>query len=532
MAGDNAGSRLTAPRGPIGKLGPKPNRRPALAHILQLSLAAVMIAGALGNIAEMLRDCWNPSELDYGEGIVLWQARHILDPAVTYRDVSTPPYNVTHYPPLYHLATRAVETMTHNWLVAGRLVSVVSGLGIVVAIGALVFGVLPRRVSRADRWTAAIFAGCSIFLHPFTTFWLRTARVDALGLFLSFAALAIYLRWRERWGLQLAAVALFVLAGFAKQALITIPLACLLLEVFLNWRRMLAGAAWAAGLAAIPLVAMQYRTHGGFLLNLVYYNVNPMQLAAAKSFLSSLFYSPWSLFALAVPATVITGMRLWRRRTSHPGWWRRRCEESALLRALLLLSLHVAISLVLLPVAGAKRGASTNYYLPLLLSLSPLAGIMVWRLFAAARSSRQPAFAVLCGFSLLILACQPMLNAAPRILSPGYVDNRQTRVAERRDLIAVVRGAPGAVYSEDMVLLLQADKEVFAEPAIITVLTDAARWDERPFLDMLARQAFPLIVARDLDNRDRFTPAVARAIRANYERGAQLDGLWVFHPRH
>jgi hypothetical protein len=157
---------------------------------------------------------------------------------------------------------------------------------------------------------------------------------------------------------------------------------------------------------------------------------------------------------------------------------------------------------------------------------------MVWRLFAAARSRRQPAFAVLCGFSLLILACQPMLNAAPRILSPGYVDNRQTRVAERRDLIAVVRGAPGAVYSEDMVLLLQADKEVFAEPAIITVLTDAARWDERPFLDMLARQAFPLIVARDLDNRDRFTPAVARAIRANYERGAQLDGLWVFHPRH
>ena len=38
-------------------------------------------------------------------------------------------------------------------------------------------------------------------------------------------------------------------------------------------------------------------------------------------------------------------------------------------------------------------------------------------------------------------------------------------------------------------------------PAIITVLTAAARWDERPFLDMLARKAFPLILARDLDDR-------------------------------
>src|SRR5260370_20123548 len=113
------------------------------------------------------------------------------------------------------------------------------------------------------------------------------ASVDSFGLFVSLADMAIYL-WRRHLGWQLAAVTFFVLAGFTKQALITIPLACLLLESFLNRRRMLAGFAWGAGLAAVPLIVMQYRTHGGLLLNLVYYNVNPMDFAGAKVILSYL----------------------------------------------------------------------------------------------------------------------------------------------------------------------------------------------------------------------------------------------------
>jgi hypothetical protein len=498
---------------------------------VQWTLALVMIAGALGNIASMLRDCWNPRQIDYGEGIVLWQAQHILDPSMTYRDISRPPFNATHYPPLYHLVTRAVENVSHNWVAAGRLVSVGSGLGTLLVIGALIFAVLPRRVSRAERWTAAIFGGCTIFLHPFTTFWMRTARVDSLGLFLSLAAMAIYL-CRRHWGWQLAAVTIFVLAGFTKQALITIPLACLLMESFLNGRRMLAGFAWGAGLAGVPLILMQYRTHGGFLLNLVYYNVNPMDLAGAKVILAYFLHSPWILVALALPAIVSTGMHLLRRRARGLAWWRRRCEGSALLRMLLLIAIHIAISLVLVPVAVAKRGASTNYLLPLILTLSPLAGVVVWRVFAVAQARRHPDFALLCSFSLILLACQPMLYAAPRILSPGYEGDWKKYASERQALITLVRSTPGTVYSEDMLLLLQADKDVFAEPAIITVLTAAARWDERPFLDMLTRKAFPLILARDLDNRICFSPAVAGLIRANYEKNAQLDDLEVYRPRH
>jgi hypothetical protein len=521
---------LRAVRGPIADQASAGKRKSALLLILQLTFATVTIAGSLGYMASMLRDCWDPRQIDYGEGIVLWQAQHILDPSLTYRKITTPPYNVTHYPPLYHLATRALETVTHNWVAAGRLVSVTSGMGIVLAIGTLVFAVLPCRVSRADRWTAAIFAGCSIFLHPFTTYWMRTARVDFLGLFLSIAAMAIYVS-RRQVGWLLAAVTLFVLAGFTKQSLITIPLACLLLEAFLNWRRVLAAAAWGAVLAAIPLIAMQYRTHGDFLFNLIYYNRNPLDLAVVKIYLLSLLRSPWILFAIAAPAIVITVTRLWRRHAYGLGWWRRRCEESALLRMLLLVTLHIAISLGLLTVAAAKRGASTNYALPLILSLSPLAGIVVWRVFAVARARPGWDFTVLCSFSVILLACQPTLNEVPRILLPGYTGDQQKYAEERRQLIDMVRSTPGTVYSEDMVLLIQAGKDVFAEPAIITILADAAQWDERPFLDMLARKEFPLILAGDLGDPIFFTPGVARSIQANYETSGQLDHLHIYRPR-
>jgi hypothetical protein len=124
-----------------------------------------------------------------------------------------------------------------------------------------------------------------------------------------------------------------------------------------------------------------------------------------------------------------------------------------------------------------------------------------------------------------------MLNAAPRIVSRGYIGDKEKYAAQREELLALVRSTPGTVYSEDMLLLLQAGKDVYAEPAIITNLTGAGRWDERPFLDMLARKQFPLILARDLENPDRFTPAAAKVIQENYEKGPQLDGLWLYRPR-
>ena len=124
-----------------------------------------------------------------------------------------------------------------------------------------------------------------------------------------------------------------------------------------------------------------------------------------------------------------------------------------------------------------------------------------------------------------------MVMSATEIVSrPSESALAKQHAAERPELLTLLRNTPGPIYSENMVLLLEAGKEVFAEPAIMTVLSAAGTWDERPFLEMLAHREFPLILASDLDG-GRYSPASARAIRANYEKIKELDSLGVYRPR-
>src|SRR5262249_30097651 len=126
-----------------------------------------------------------PYQLDYGEGIVLYQASKIDDLAVAYKSLAEYPFVVFHYPPLYHVAVRLVALLVGDPVSSGRLVSVVSGLLIEVTLGLLVFFSLPRRVGLAPRLVAAVFAGLSPNLLQVMR-WTRLARVDMLALLLSF----------------------------------------------------------------------------------------------------------------------------------------------------------------------------------------------------------------------------------------------------------------------------------------------------------------------------------------------------------
>ena len=56
--------------------------------------------------AYMCRTWWltrYPHELDYGEGILLWQAAHVFTLREAYHPIQNFPYIVFHYPPLYHV---------------------------------------------------------------------------------------------------------------------------------------------------------------------------------------------------------------------------------------------------------------------------------------------------------------------------------------------------------------------------------------------------------------------------------------------
>ena len=204
----------------------------SLFRITVILCLSIGVAGGILRMVGQLTD-WHG---EYGEGIVLWQAKHMLDTEYVYRRIDSPPFNVTHYPPLFHAATRLAHLWSHDWLIAGRFISIIAAIALAISIGVTTFSILPDRWQVVDRATAGLFAGGALFSVP-QFGWLTLARVDSLGLFFSYVALAAFILAGENLAVQTLSLVLMAASGFTKQSLVSVPVACLLFQLVLDWRR-------------------------------------------------------------------------------------------------------------------------------------------------------------------------------------------------------------------------------------------------------------------------------------------------------
>src|SRR5215211_182264 len=117
---------------------------PKLLRLLHLVLVFFLLLGALAFVFQTINSLKTPGEIDYGEGIVMWQAANVTDWTKAFHAIENYPHVVFHYPPLFHLAARAVNLFTRDLLVAGRLTSVLSLVGTCFAGGLLAARVLPQ----------------------------------------------------------------------------------------------------------------------------------------------------------------------------------------------------------------------------------------------------------------------------------------------------------------------------------------------------------------------------------------------------
>ena len=129
-----------------------------------LSLAA--IAGVVLLIAGLLYFLWvdlrcagialaYPFGLDYGEGIV-WQQAMLIPGPQMYGPIDHLPFIVFHYPPVYHLASRAVMALGVDPLAAGRMVSLGATIVISISFAWLVAAGLAGRIGRSAMLVGAV----------------------------------------------------------------------------------------------------------------------------------------------------------------------------------------------------------------------------------------------------------------------------------------------------------------------------------------------------------------------------------------
>lgn len=494
--------------------------RPGAIYWTGLGLFALLLvllaAHAIGVLLDFRSALLSPFERDYGEGIVWQQAALMLGPRM-YPMGQELPFIVFHYPPVYHLLVRAVSRFTPDMLMAGRAVSELAALAVVPLVAGLVMLSTPRVPGRRRGLPVlvAVAAGLlALCLHAVRD-WGMVMRVDMVAIALGLAGVLVA-AWADGrlWGTT-AGLLLCVAAVYTKQTQLPAGLAIFCVLV-VRWPAATLGAAAIAGAVGLGvLYVLQERTGGGFLHNIISYNINRYSIRHA-------YWVFWPertslpFMALMVVAGAWTLWRLWG--LQAPGFrWRQvvhmvRGLDRAQATRLLVLAHFGLATLMLFTIF--KSGGSFNYLLDWLCVGCVLLGVFVSDLLAT-----RTGFLAVTAVLVLAMLVQPL-----RLLPDRFPQGELDRLAELEQRIAA---APLPVASENMTLLMRAGKSVVYEPSIAAELAEVGRWDERPLIEMIWRHGFAFMITTD--NTSRSTPAVEAAMHEAYPRVEQVGPKLFFN---
>lgn len=477
-------------------------RSAALAVMVPAALLlAVLLGAACIFVVDGTRVIAFPYPVDYGEGPLLAQTLRLGHLENIYRtDLAAPPYTVSNYPPMYPLVLSPLARIVGPAFWYGRLLSWLSIVAAATLIGLILHALTRDRV-------AGLIGGLSLLAFPPVYFWSSLYRVDALALALSLGGLYVCVRGPDsRWTGPVAAI-LLTAAIYTRQSYgLAAPLAaCLWLLGTGRWRRALVLAGLVTALGGVLFAGLELVTAGGFSLNIVTANLNDYRLGSLAAYLADV----WTLMPIALCAA---GLFL-----LSGGWlgvpsWR-------------LIAPYLT-GAVLSGLTIGKVGSNVNYLIELGAAVSlALGAVLAWQ------RPRRPAYAAIA--LLLALDIALMVLAAPyRVVIQG----RLGQSAEAQRLLRSVHAAPGIVLAdEDMGLLVLDGRPLYLQPFEMTQLARDGRWDQRPLLDALERQAFAAILIYTIPeiplHRQRWTDEMLATIGRRYVVEERVGLTDVYRPR-
>jgi hypothetical protein len=470
-----------------------------------------------------------PTELDYGEGPLMWQVRNLWDSGKAYGSLQNGPLVIWNYPPAYLIAVRGMWKVQGDLLWSGRFVSFVSGLGVEFLLAAIIYQFLPRRFGR---WVRLCAAGTGLlFLCTEAAFlWLPLMRVDWLGLVATYLGIYLFLSAGEKHWKAYLGFACFFLAAYAKQTFLAAPIACFLATLVVAPRRALRlGLLLAASGGAVFWLGMVW-TNGGFARHLIAYNVHKLSVGRALSGVTTnladvrLYFVPLGALVLLIVLRVREGGfgRGWR-------LWKARLRRNPLLLALAVEMVHWFLSF-LFSFAYGKSGATVNYFLESNAALCVVAGlalgILLWEV---KRSPRLTTTAALVLVIPLLLVLQTFYTVVNSFVPGELVRMHQHEQMEAyRQFTPQVVSASKPVLSDDMVLLMRAGREVVFEPATMCSMAEVGTWDLSGFARRVQAGDFGVII---VSRPDIWDPRLLDAMHKAYELEDTSGRYQLYVPR-
>jgi hypothetical protein len=401
-----------------------------------------------------------PYDLNYGEGYVLNDAVRLSRGESLYVDLQQFPMVRSPYPPVFPLVWRALIPIGGTELWPGRVLSVVSLVGLLGLVGWNALRV------RCGVWPSVVAIGL-VAGSPFIYQWAGYARVDMLALALAVGGV-VAAQWVGGWRGVVLAAALCGLALWTKQTTITATVAVALALTLRAWRRGVAFVCLVAIPSAGAVLAVNLATQGEFARHVLAGNAsNPIAPVRAMVYVGT-------FILLYVPA-VATGV-----------WWLRR----SLTRAPSPVTLYLPIAMLAAFSAG-NGGSSVNYLIEPVLALA-LTVPFAWRAVPAASALAAPLFAAI---QLAVLMHWPN-SFGTTYLADGALGRTPTAIdaAIGAHLDEVVRAAPGLVIAEPAGFAVRKGRPVYVQPIDLRAEQLQGRWRAEPLVEALSSGRFSTVL--------------------------------------
>ena len=220
--------------------------------LMFLSLAVVIFAV---NAAMAL---FHRYPLDYGEAPLVDQAMRLAAGQNIYRqDLSSPPYTISNYPPLYVLSLVPFVKLFGPSFLVGRVISILSSLASAIFLARIIYFYTQDRM-------AAVTTGTLFLAVPYVVGWSPLLRVDMLALALSLAGLYVLARGSATQRDLVISALLLVGAIYTRQSYaLAAPLAAFVWLWTHDRRRAIGLAALVGGLSLVLFFALNILTRGG-----------------------------------------------------------------------------------------------------------------------------------------------------------------------------------------------------------------------------------------------------------------------------
>lgn len=496
---------------------------PYLEEALKIIITIFAIMAVLIFIGQKSLAIFYPYPLDYGEAPLLDQAMRIsTGQNIYHNELSTPPYTVSNYPPLYPLTWAPLVALFGPKMWTGRAISAISALATAIFISRII------QAQTEDR-TAGRIAGILFLAIPYVGGWSSLARVDLLALALSTGGLAVLTqRGNTPKGIIIGAL-LLVAAVYTRQSYgLAAPLAaCVWMWHRHGWRRAAATAGIIGGVGLTLFLVLNFVTKGGFFFNIVTANVNPFKMDNLVNHWRGLRSTMPILLALGAAGLgwaiqVLLATRKTTASTIHSAW---------------LMTGAYVLGATLSALTIGKIGSNVNYLLELSAALSLVAGLaLAGNIGPWSEQAPVIKFAIRNGAVILLTIQMGFLMR--NTLQGPVQDLKARRIPEARleDLLWEVRRIKEPILADEfMGLITLNEKPLYIQPFEMTQLANAGLWDQSPLLESIRAQEFPMILIHHFMGypvyTERWTPEMLDTIFTYYIADGWAGESIIFRPR-